>query len=49
MRIDAPCIDCGQTIKVEMQDGEVLTAEPEELVGYVAVPFSKWFEDIPYA
>jgi hypothetical protein len=32
-----------------MRDGEILIAEPAELVGYVAVPFSKWFEDIPYA
>ena len=49
VRIDAPCLDCGQSIGVEMRDGEVLTTEPEELVGYVAVPFSKWREDIPYA
>jgi hypothetical protein len=32
-----------------MLDGEVLKAEPEEMVGYVAVPFRKWFEDAPYA
>ncbi len=34
---------------VEMQDGEVLRAEPKAMVGYVAVPFGKWFENIPYA
>jgi hypothetical protein len=34
---------------VEMRDGEVLRAEPKGLVGYVAVPFRKWFENIPYA
>jgi hypothetical protein len=32
-----------------MQDGEVLRAEPKEITGYVAVPFRKWFENIPYA
>jgi hypothetical protein len=32
-----------------MQDGEVLRAEPKEITGYVAVPFGKWFENIPYA
>jgi hypothetical protein len=47
--VDAPCLDCGQPILVEMRDGEVLTREPEDTVGYVAVPFWKWFDDIPYA
>jgi hypothetical protein len=32
-----------------MRDGEVLRAEPKEMAGYVAVPFRKWFENIPYA
>ena len=32
-----------------MRDGKVLGADPEELVGYVAVPFGEWFNDIPYA
>jgi hypothetical protein len=32
-----------------MRDGEILKAEPQGLVGYVAVPFRKWFENIPYA
>jgi hypothetical protein len=34
---------------VEIRDGIVLETEPEGLMGYVAVPFWKWFEDIPYA
>jgi hypothetical protein len=34
---------------VEIRDGEVLKAEPEGLIGYVAVPFWKWFEDSAYA
>jgi hypothetical protein len=32
-----------------MRDGEVLNSKPQGLAGYVAVPFRKWFEDIPYA
>jgi hypothetical protein len=34
---------------VEMRDGVVLDTEPEGLMGYVAVPFKKWFKDIAYA
>jgi hypothetical protein len=32
-----------------MRDGEIINAKPEGIVGYVAVPFARWFEDIPYA
>jgi hypothetical protein len=49
VHIDAPCLDCAEPVAVEMQDGKVLQAEPKEMIGYVAVPFRKWFENIPYA
>jgi hypothetical protein len=32
-----------------MRDGEVLKADPNGLMGYVAVPFRKWFDNIPHA
>ena len=32
-----------------MRDGVVLETDPEDLMGYVAVPFWKWFENAPYA
>ncbi len=32
-----------------MRDGSLLKKDPEEIIGYVAVPFPKWIEDIPYA
>jgi hypothetical protein len=34
---------------LEMKDGVVLKADPEEIVGYVSVPFSKWMEHLPHA
>jgi hypothetical protein len=49
VRIDCPCLDCGLLIHVEIKDGDVLVAEPEDIVGYVAVPFWKWYEDLGYA
>jgi hypothetical protein len=36
-------------MRLVMRDGKILEADPEELTGYVAVPFGRWFEDIPYA
>ena len=32
-----------------MCDGIVKKANPEGVIGYVAVPFSKWAANIPYA
>ena len=34
MRLDAPCLDCGEPISVVMRDEEVLSVEPETMVGY---------------
>ncbi|MEJ2697972.1 MAG: organomercurial lyase [Candidatus Sulfobium sp.] len=47
--IEAPCLDCGAPMHLEMKDGVVLKADPEEIVGYVSVPFSKWMEHLPHA
>lgn len=49
VQIDAPCLDCGSPIRVEMKDGTVLNAEPAGIVGYTSVPFKDWFIDLPYA
>jgi hypothetical protein len=34
---------------VKIRDGVVEHAEPTGLIGYVAVPFWKWFQNIPFA
>ncbi len=34
MRVDAPCLDCGEPMVVEMQDEKLLSVEPETMVGY---------------
>jgi hypothetical protein len=34
VRVDAPCLDCGEPIVVEMRDEHVLTVQPQEMVGY---------------
>ncbi|UCH21367.1 MAG: hypothetical protein JSU83_23185 [Deltaproteobacteria bacterium] len=49
VRVDSPCLDCGLPIRVEIRDGQILNIEPEGTVGYVAVPFRKWFKDAPFA
>jgi hypothetical protein len=49
VHVDCPCLDCGLRIHLEIKDGDVLVAEPDSIVTYVAVPFWKWYEDLSYA
>jgi hypothetical protein len=49
VRIDAPCLDCGAPVRIEMKDGSVLKEEPKGITGYVAIPFSQWFQRFPYS
>jgi hypothetical protein len=49
VRVDAPCLDCGEPIRVEIRDGVVLEAEPDGIVGQVAVPFREWYKEISYS
>lgn len=36
VRIDAPCLCCGDPIVLEMCDDEIVTCEPDEIVGYTS-------------
>jgi hypothetical protein len=49
VEIDAPCLDCGSPVHVEMRDGVVVKTNPQGVMGYVAVPFAKWLQRLPYA
>ena len=49
VRVDAPCLDCGEPLHVTMRDGELLEAEPKGLVGYVSLPMREWRPDLAFA
>lgn len=34
VRVEAPCLDCGESMVIEMRDEEILLVEPDTLVGY---------------
>ncbi|HSF47319.1 MAG TPA: hypothetical protein VLA73_03035 [Burkholderiales bacterium] len=34
MRLEAPCLDCGEPLVVEMRDEQILTVQPGDIVGY---------------
>jgi hypothetical protein len=35
VRIDAPCLDCAEPVRLEMRNGRLLTAEPAGVVGHL--------------
>lgn len=40
VRIDAPCLDCGEPMTLEMQDGRFLRGEPADVVGHLNQPWA---------
>ena len=36
--MDAPCLDCKEPMVIVMRDEEVLTVEPDTIVGYSLAP-----------
>jgi len=49
VRVEAPCLDCGEPLRVVMRDGVLLEAEPPGLVGYVSLPTKEWRNDLPFS
>src|SRR6267143_2671772 len=39
VRIDAPCLDCGDPVTVEMRDGRIAWLDPPEIVGHLNYGF----------
>jgi hypothetical protein len=39
VRVDAPCLDCGDPVTVEMRDGRITWADPPGVVGHLAFGF----------
>ena len=35
VRVDAPCLDCGEPMVLEMRDGRLMTVDPPTLVGHL--------------
>jgi hypothetical protein len=49
VQINAPCLDCGKPLQVEMLDGKIISTTPAGIMAYVSVPFSRWLERLPHA
>jgi hypothetical protein len=49
VEIDAPCLDCGEPVHLEVKDGNILNVSPQGLIGHVSVPLLKWAAHVPFA
>lgn len=48
VRIDAPCLDCGEPIALEMRDERMLSVEPATIVGYAYSAIGGSPDDRPF-
>ena len=46
--VEALCMNSGEPMRIELRDEEVLSAEPNTIYGYVAVPLAKWRANLPF-
>ncbi len=47
--VSAPCLDCGEPMRVEIVDGEIRRADPDGIHFYVELPIKKWYGNLPFA
>lgn len=47
--IDAPCLDCGEPIRIQLKDGVIESAEPEGIHSYVDIPIRSWRPNLAYS
>ena len=45
VRVDCPCLDCGEAISLGMRDGRLLAVDPPGVVGHVNLPAWRWREN----
>ena len=47
VHVDAPCLDCGEPIAIEMRDEQLLSTHPEGIVGCTNTEFPGAVENRP--
>ena len=41
----APCLDCGESLSIQVRDGVIENRTPPGIVGYTNTPFRKWSQN----
>ncbi len=42
IQIDAPCLDCGEPMRIVVRDGKIESERPSGIFGYVDIPLREW-------
>jgi hypothetical protein len=48
LSIEAPCLDCGEPIRMTVTNGEIQDVTPGSAVVHVNVPLLEWRDNWPY-
>jgi len=48
VRVEAPCLDCGDPMVIEVQDDKILHTDPDEMVGYTSSMVGGTLESRPF-
>ncbi|MBI3514269.1 MAG: hypothetical protein HY060_09440 [Proteobacteria bacterium] len=49
VRVDAPCLDCGEPLRVAVRDGVIENEEPRGIWFYIDIPFREWRANLPFS
>jgi len=47
--MDAPCLDCGEPLRLAVRDGVIESQEPAGIYSYVDLPWREWKRNWAYA
>jgi hypothetical protein len=47
--IEAPCLDCGEALRVVVREGRIVSAEPATICAFVDIPFREWRPNLAYS
>ncbi len=47
--IEAPCLDCGEPLRVVVRDGVIREQSPQGVFGFIDVPYYQWRDNRPYS
>ncbi len=47
--VDAPCLDCGEPMRIQVKDGVIESEEPGGIYGYIDIPPKDWRKNLPYS
>ena len=47
--VDALCLDCGESLRVQVRDGEILSADPPTIYAFIDLPWSEWRKNLAFS